>query len=493
MVKSAKGLLLATLEIDRSSRLPIYRQIEDFLRQMILTGKVLPNQKLPSTRELAADLGVSRITIKSVYEQLISEGYIRARTGAGTFVSEDLDAETPILPALDSSDKVIGSNRLSSAAVRIGQSQASIRYGSIMPFRPGVPALDKFPLKRWKRCFTHTMIERNQSHLSYGDPIGLKELRTSIASHLIDSRAMHVEPSQIIITSGAQQAFVLVCYVLLNSSDTVWYENPGHIAGREVMKIVGADVKPVPIDKEGLNLDYAIQKYPTPKVIFTTPSHQQPLGITMSISRRLGLIKYASANNLWIIEDDYDSEFRYRGRPLPALSALDKSGRVLYVGTFSKSMFSAIRLGYIVVPQWLVDPFAKARNIIGQNSSPITELALSRFMEEGSFSEHIRKMRRIYRDRKDTLLDALENYCADTLSPQKTDAGMHIIADLKAGLDDLIVHQKLLNSGIDSLPLSIYYEGKSNENALVLGFSAVPKKTITELVCKMSKILRNIK
>jgi len=492
MVKSAKGLLLATLEIHRSSKIPIYRQIEDFLRQIILSGKMLPNQKLPSTRELASELGVSRITIKSVYEQLISEGFVQARTGAGTFVSEGLESETPIVPALDTDDKVISSNSLSSAALRIAQSQASTRYGSIMPFRPGVPALDKFPLKRWKRCFSQSISERNQSHLSYGDPTGLKELRTSIAAHLIDSRGMHVDPSQIIITSGAQQAFVLVCYVLLNLNDTVWYENPGHIAGREVMNIVGADVQPVPIDKEGLNLAYAVQNYPIPKVIFTTPSHQQPLGITMSLSRRLALIKYAHANNVWVIEDDYDSEFRYRGRPLPALSALDKFGRILYVGTFSKSMFSAIRLGYIVVPEWLVDPFAKARNIIGQSSSPVTELALSRFIAEGSFSEHIRKMRRIYRDRKDTLLHALENYCADTLSPQKTDAGMHVIADLKVGLDDRNVHQRLLNSGIDSLPLSIYYQNPTNHNALVLGFSAVPKKTIADLACEMGQILRTI-
>ncbi|MDA9666372.1 PLP-dependent aminotransferase family protein, partial [bacterium] len=286
--------------------------------------------------------------------------------------------------------------------------------------------------------------------------------------------------------------FVLISYVLMNKNDTIWYENPGHIAGRDLLKIVGGDVSPVPIDKEGLNLPYAVLNFSKPKLIFTTPSHQQPLGITMSLQRRLTLLKYAHENASWVIEDDYDSEFRYRGRPLPALAALDKVGRVLYVGTFSKSLFPSVRIGYVVVPEILVDTFAKTRNIFGQTSSAITEEALSNFMDDGGFAEHIRKMRRLYRERRDILLDALKNHCSNILEPQQTDAGMHIIADIKNGMSDRLAHLQLLNAGIDSLPLSIYYEGSVQRQALVLGFSGVQKKVIPKLVTRMGRVLGSL-
>ena len=492
MVKAAKGALLSTLEINRSSSAPIYRQIEDFLRQMILDGALLPSQKLPSTRELALELGVSRITIKSVYEQLISEGYVQGKTGAGTFVSEGLDGETPVVPSVDTIRKDYFDGNFSKTAEHISFSQASARYGSILPFRPGVPALDKFPVKRWNKYLSRATTKSDIANFSYGDLLGSEKLRASIARHLADSRGMKVDPKQILITSGAQQAFVLISYVLMNKNDTIWYENPGHIAGRDLLKIVGGDVSPVPIDKEGLNLPYAVLNFSKPKLIFTTPSHQQPLGITMSLQRRLTLLKYAHENASWVIEDDYDSEFRYRGRPLPALAALDKVGRVLYVGTFSKSLFPSVRIGYVVVPKILVDTFAKTRNIFGQTSSAITEEALSNFMDDGGFAEHIRKMRRLYRERRDILLDALKNHCSNILEPQQTDAGMHIIADIKNGMSDRLAHLELLNAGIDSLPLSIYYEGSVQRQALVLGFSGVQKKVIPKLVTRMGRVLGSL-
>ena len=489
MVKAAKGALLSTLEIDRRCGVPIYRQIEDFLRKMILGGALPPSQKLPSTRELALELGVSRITIKSVYEQLISEGYVQGKTGAGTFVSKGLDSETPVVPSFEITEKEYLDGNFSQTAEHISLSQASARYGSIMPFRPGVPALDKFPIKKWSKYISRATTKSDVANLSYGGLLGSKKLRASIAHHLADSRGMRVDPKQILITSGAQQAFVLISYVLMNKNDTIWYENPGHIAGRDVMKIAGGHVSPVPIDNEGLNLPYAILNFPKPKLIFTTPSHQQPLGITMSLTRRLALLKYASKNASWVIEDDYDSEFRYRGRPLPALAALDKVGRVLYVGTFSKSLFPSVRIGYVVLPEMLMDAFAKTRNILGQTSSAITEEALSNFMDDGAFAEHIRKMRRLYRDRRDILIKALRDYCCNILVPQQTDAGMHIIADLKNGMTDRLAHSKLLNSGIDSLPLSIYYDGPIERQALVLGFSGIQKSLIPTLANEMSRVL----
>ena len=486
------GALLTGFYIDRSSHVPIYRQIDTELRRLILEGALAAKQKLPSTRELAMELGVSRITVKSVYEQLVAEGYAQAKTGSGTFISEGLDFETT--PKITVPKKNIGLDdvKISTRAASIMSSQASVRYGATAPFRPGVPALDLFPVKLWNKYCLDALNGNERNNLSYGQINGSAALRTSIANHLNDARGVKVDPEQIVVTSGAQQAFVLIAFILLNKQDTVWYEDPGHIAGRDVMQLMGANVAPVPIDSEGIDLDFAKQMHPRPTLIFTTPSHQQPLGTTMSLTRRLTLLNYAHENDSWIIEDDYDSEFRYRGRPLPALSALDRERRVFYVGTFSKSMFSAIRIGYVVVPPWLVDTFSKARNLLGQSSSPVIEHALSRFIDDGRLAEHIRKMRRIYRERRDTLLDCISTDCADCLVPQKTDAGMHILAHLKNNVDDNLAHRALLDAGIESLPLSVYCIDPFKCSALVLGFSGVPKNRMPKLVRRMSKVLQSI-
>ncbi len=486
MVRSANGALIATVEIDKELNIPIYRQLEKHLRRMILDGTLASKQKLPSTREFALELGVSRITVKTVYEQLVAEGYLEAKTGAGTFVSDALSFDKLSSDKFHNAVTCRQIQNFSNTTYKINGSQASIRFGSTQAFRPGVPALDKFPIKRWNKYISSAM---GQQNLSSGDILGSFKLRNSIASHLADARGMQVDPEQVIITSGAQHAFVLISVILLNAQDTVWYENPGHIAGRDIMSMIGANVVPVPIDEEGLDLETAVATYPLPKLIFTTPSHQQPLGITMTLRRRLNLLKYAANCGAWIIEDDYDSEFRYRGRPLPALSALDKNGQVLYVGTFSKSLCSAVRLGYVVIPNCLVDTFGKIRNLLGQSSSPITEEALANFIDDGRFAEHIRKMRRLYRDRRDMLLACLLEHCNESLEPRPSDAGMHIISDLKRGIDDWRAHLALLGANIDSLPLSVYYTQPVNKSALVLGFSGVPEKAMPKLTKKLGEEL----
>lgn len=489
MPKSPGGALLSGINIERNTSVPIYRQLDASLRRLILSGKLKPGQKLPSTRELAEELGVSRITVKSVYEQLVVEGYALAKTGAGTFVAKGLEIESaPKLRRVRRKSK-IPEIEITDRAQRIMSSRASARHGETDPFRPGVPAHDLFPVKVWNKCLLEATQSDHRHHMGYGNLSGSADLRNSIANHLTDARGMQVDPGQIVITSGAQQAFVLIAFVLLNKGDTVWYEDPGHIAGRDVMQIMGASIASVPIDSEGLDVQYAIENHPKPSIIFTTPSHQQPLGTTMSLVRRLTLLNYAQENDAWIIEDDYDSEFRYRGRPLPALSALDSERRVFYVGTFSKSMFAAIRIGYVVVPPGLIDSFAKASNLLGHRSSAIVEQALSRFMDDGRFVEHVRKMRRVYRERKDTLFDCLKNDCGNFLEPQKTDAGMHIIAWLKNNLQDQAAFSALLNAGIESLPLSIYCATPLERQGIVLGFCCAHENRIPGLVNRLSEAL----
>lgn len=489
MPKNAEGVLLHGFDIDRDSPVPIYRQIETTLRRLILDGALQSSRKLPSTRELASQLGVSRITVKSVYEQLVAEGYLEAKTGSGTFVTKGLNLETAPKFKPHTEKNNTPEINIPDRAAPILSSKASVRHGATAPFRPGVPALDLFPVKLWMKYISEAAQKGARQNLSYGDVIGNEALRVSIARHLTDARGMQVDPDEIVITSGAQQAFVLIAFVLLNRGDTVWYENPGHIAGRDVMQLMGKNVAPVPIDDEGMDLRYATQNHPKPKAIFTTPSHQQPLGITMSLARRLALLKYAQQNDAWIIEDDYDSEFRYRGRPLPALSALDRERRVFYVGTFSKSMFAAMRLGYIVVPHGLVEAFAKAKNLLGQGSSAVVEQAMADFMKDGRFVEHIRKMRRIYRERRDVLFECLSTDCAGLITPQPTDAGMHMLAWLKPDIDDQAAHRALLEDGIESLALTVYSTSPLNHPALVLGFSSANEKRIPTLVKRMSKTL----
>jgi GntR family transcriptional regulator/MocR family aminotransferase len=490
MPKSPSGVLLQGLTLERSSGVPLYKQLETGLRKLILSGTLRARQKLPSTRELAGEIGISRITIKSVYEQLVAEGYVQATSGSGTFVADGLEIEvSPQVGRLP--DEVPRKINLTDRARSISSTNASVRQGKTEPFRPGVPALDLFPIKPWNK-YLREATNTSYRDLSYGSVKGNADLRRSIASYLSDARGMQADSEQIVITSGAQQAFVLIAFSLLTRGDTVWYENPGHIAGRDIMQVMGANVAPVPIDAEGIDLEFAIKNYPSPKLIFTTPSHQQPLGTTMSLARRLSLLSYAQENDAWIIEDDYDSEFRYRGRPLPALSALDSERRVLYVGTFSKSMFAAIRLGYIVVPPEMVDAIGKTKILLGQNSSPLVEQALSRFMDDGRFVEHIRRMRRVYRERRDLLFDCLSSTCAESLTPQPTDAGMHMLAWLNGGVNDLTAHRALLDVGIESLPLSVYSVYPIERSALVLGFSNVREERLPGLVGRMSNTLRSL-
>ena len=491
MPKSPGGALLAGFTVERDSSVPIYRQLDASFRRSILDGTLAAGQKLPSTRELADELGVSRITVKSVYEQLVAEGYAQARTGAGTFVAAGLDFEASPKVKRPRQAATLREVDMSVRARDIVSSKAGVRHGETEPFRPGVPALDLFPVKLWNRYLHEAMSTQGRHHLSYGHFSGNPALRESIARYLTDARGMQVDAEQIIVTSGAQQAFAMIAFVLLNKGDTVWYENPGHIAGRDVMQLMGANVAPVPIDEEGLDLDYAVKTYTKPSLIFTTPSHQQPLGTTMSLVRRLSLLNYAHENNTWIIEDDYDSEFRYRGRPLPALSALDSERRVLYVGTFAKSLCASVRLGYIVAPTNLVDSLANARTLLGQGSSAIVEQALSRFIDDGRFVEHIRKMRRVYRARRDVLFECLQNDCADVLEPQATDAGMHMLAWLKSDIGDDDAHRALLKAGIESLPLSVYSIGPTDRQGIVLGFTCAQEGRIPTLVKQLGKSLRS--
>jgi GntR family transcriptional regulator/MocR family aminotransferase len=491
-MKSVQGALLSSIQLDRNSSVTLYRQLDGAMRRLILSGAVGAKQRLPSSRQLADDLGVSRITVKHVYEQLSDEGYVHSKRGSGTFVAENLEGEKWTRFSKRTKSRHSPRHILSDQCRRITSSKAITRLAETRSFRPGIPALDAFPRKRWNKYCSDVNAGCRDDGFGYGPIGGVPRLKRAIAAHLRDARSVNCDAEQIVITTGAQQAFVLIAFTLLNQGDVVWYEDPGHIAGRDALHMMGAEICPVPIDEEGIDIEYARANYQNPSIMFTTPSHQHPLGTTMSLARRLAILSCAHDLKSWIIEDDYDSEFRYRGRPLPALQALDHLGSVLYVGTFSKSLFPAIRLGYIVVPHDLADVFSVAQNLLGQGASILTQEVVARFMEDGRFADHIRKMRHVYRQRRDVLMQALREYCAGLMTPVPTDVGMHLIVWMNTGLDELVAHQALLEIGIETIPLAIFYQVPAQRGGLVLGFSGTRPEQIPGLVKQMARCLGSL-
>ena len=489
MNRQVGGALLSTIKLEKNSLVPVYRQLEDKLRGLILSGELVNGLRLPSTRQFSKDLGVSRLTVKNVYEQLSAEKFLNSHPGAGTFVAEiALNEKPPVGKPLHLGKSA---QQLSERAVQLSKSKAIVRLGEHRPFRPGVPALDRFPRKIWGSKYSKILRESSDSTFSYGQSGGADRLKRAIAGHVNDHRGMQIDPEQVIITAGAQQAFSLIAFTLLNPGDEVWIEDPGHIAGRDAVRAFGAKALPVRVDAEGFDLSYAISKYAQARLIFVTPSHQHPLGVTMSLQRRIQLLEFARKNQTWIIEDDYDSEFRYRDRPLRAMQSLDNYGQVLYVGSFSKTLFPALRLGYLISPPEFVDSFSVGQTLLSQNVSTILQEIVSSFIEDGSYNAHIRKMRELYSTRLDILYQSLEKEADDLIEFSKPDAGMHLIGWLRnASLSDIEVCESIWNAGVDCLPLSIFSQKPLNRGGVIMGFACAPEQKIPELTRILADSMR---
>ena len=333
-MRKTGGALLSMLNLDRQSGTPLTRQLENKIRKAVLDGSLPQTTRMPSTRQLSEDLGVSRLTIKNAFEQLTTEGFLEARHGSGTYVAKLSSADQPVrkLPTRNRK-RPPKPSPVSPHVERIQKSLATTRLSHVRAFRPGIPALDLFPRRAWADAHSRAIRHRDNFLLGYGPSSGLSELKSEIATHVRDSRGIECTPEQIIITSGAQQAFSLVFLTLLRPGNSIWMEDPGHIAFVDAATLQGHRIDPVPLDGEGFSLDYALANYDACNLMFVTPSHQHPLGMTMSLSRRLELLEVAHATGAWIIEDDYDSEFHYEERPQPALKALDNRGQVLYIGS----------------------------------------------------------------------------------------------------------------------------------------------------------------
>lgn len=474
---SALSELAAIALSDRGG--PLNHQLYLGLRQAILDGRLAPDTKLPASRRLAKELRVGRNTVTAAYEQLAAEGYMEARTGAGSFVSRVLPDPVPAGDGRsDTIAKPPPALRLSArgaALLRLGGSRRQSKTGR--PFSPGEPDLDAFPFAQWSRLLARTWRRPDAGLIHNDDPAGYAPLRRAIAAFLRASRALNCDADSTIVVSGAQQALDLICRVLLDPGDRVWVEDPGFPGVDGALQAAGGSVVPVSIDDEGLDVAMGRRCAPDARAVLCTPSRNYPLGTTMSLQRRLELLGWAEDNQAWIIEDDYDSEFRYDGRPLASLQGLDRTGRVIYVGTFSRILFPAIRLGYVVAPPDLMPALLAARTYMDGHTTLITQAALAAFFEEGIFSSHVRRMRSLYRQRRDCLLTCLAEECGSVRVRvvSTADSGTHLVVappwNASDGPPDVAMATRLAGHGLICPPVSRYYRAPPAQAGLMLGFA----------------------
>ena len=489
-MKRSLAAHLDAISIDPDLPEPLYRQLYFAVRDAILSGRLRPGQRLPATRSFATDLGLSRNTVVSAFDQLLAEGYTEGRTGAGTYVSTTLPEE--LLNA-----RGMSTRPRRKAADRRGPSKRGAFLSSISgrgatrprAFSPGIPELAEFPFEDWARLLGRKWRRPPRSFLVGNDPLGYAPLREAVATHLGASRAVQCSPDQIIIVSGAQQAIDLTARVLIDPGDSVWMEEPGFQGMRGALLAAGAELAAIAIDEEGMSVTEGRRVAPDARLACVSPSHQYPLGVTMSLARRLELLEWAQQANAFILEDDYDSEYRYRGRPLAALQGLDEEGRVIYIGTMSKVMFPGLRIGYMVVPDDLVDAFRSIRVLIDSHPSAIAQAALAEFIEDGFLSAHIRRMRALYNARQTVLIEAIRRELDGFLSIKPEDAGMHLLAELPAEVDDAALSRAAQAADVEAPPLSIFYDGPPKRRGLLLGYAGFGDREIRHAAETLGRVL----
>lgn len=459
----ANQMLAGLIDLERGVAVPLTRQLYGQLRSAIAGGRLRQGDRLPSGRVLAEQLGVARNTISAAIDQLAAEGYLDIARGRRPTIAAGLAPPIGASPHRLTGPAV--RQRLSAWARRIGQSSWPFRNeGPIRPFAPGLADAREFPHDIWARCLRRAA--RNNQPRSSSAP-NRPMLQQALARHLTEHRGVRTEPRQIIVTPSAQAAIELIARLTLDVGDLAWLESPGYGGARVALESAGAHVAGVALDRSGLSLDSGKGR---PRLIFVTPSHQYPTGKLMPIDRRLELLRFSRATGAALIEDDYDSEFHYDGRPIASLQGLDGAGRVFYVGTFSKVMLADIRVGYAVVPESLIETFELAQRHAGQLVSATLQDALAEFMDEGVYAAHIRRMTRLYRGRRDHLARALTAETRGAFEIDLPAGGMQLLARCRQ--DDLSLCARLAEAGVTARPLSSHYVGKATERGLFLGFAA---------------------
>ncbi|MFT3721760.1 PLP-dependent aminotransferase family protein [Pseudorhodoferax sp.] len=457
----------------------LYRILSAGIRQAALPAGL----KLPPTREMAQVLGIARNTVVQVYEQLVLEGLVEAGVGRGTYVK-------PLAPGFGGrartppARQAMALSRRGDELVR-GARASPLQWGA---FTPGVPEVRMFPAKVWQRLHAQAWREAGPAQLSYATDGGHAPLREAISDYLQATRGVACQPEQVVVTNGTQQALHLVAHLLADAGDPVWVEDPGYWGACSAFRNAGLVLTPVALDAEGL-APTPQQLQAPPRLMFLSPSHQYPTGVLMSHGRRHQLLDYAARHHVWVVEDDYDSEFRFAARPLPALQGQEEHGRVLYLGTFSKTLFPSLRLAYLVLPRELVEHFARALNELFREGQTMQQAVLARFMREGHYARHIRRMRGVYAARRGALIGAIARRFGQQLPVLGSDAGLHLVLGLPPSVDDDAVARQALQAGVMTRPLSLYALASPAPRGLVLGYGAVSEPEIHDSFDRLADVL----
>src|SRR5580700_3378190 len=490
MTRTASALS-PLIQIDRKAPVPLHKQIYSAYRTMILSGVLKPGQQIPSTRALISELKISRIPLLTAYAQLIAEGYFETRKGSGTFVCRSLPDQrtTPDRHARQPELPDSGVRPVARRALRLARYEAPPWFG-LGAFSVSQAAYDQFPVQLWSNLVVRHSRNPHAASLHYGAALGSEPLREAICEYLGTARGVHCNPKQVMIVSGSQQALEISARVLFEPGMAVWIEEPGYDLTRRVLESAGCRLIAVPVDSEGMNVEAGIKRCRRARAAFVAPSHQYPLGVTMSASRRLQLLDWAHKSGSWIIEDDYDSEYRFESMPIASLQGLDTSARVIYIGTFSKVLFPSLRIGYVVIPPDLIDYFVSARRTMDLSSPHFYQAVLTDFMREGHFARHIRRMRLLYDQRRTALVGSLHEQFGQTLQVQGAEAGMHLLVTLPKGMRDIEIATRAAGEKLWLAPLSPYYFEEATHQGFILGFGGTPASEIPEAVQRLKVMLR---
>lgn len=484
-MKRARGVLLPALEgaaPPRSLRAGVYGRI----RGAILAGRLRPGARLPSTRTLADELGVSRTTAEDAYAQLVMEGYLARRVGDGTYVSPGLPGPVRLTPRRPPR----AAPPLSRRGRDLSTAPACLDALVTVPFRAGHPDPSLFPVDVWQRLSARRLRREGCALLGYGDPAGFRPLREALADHLATSRGVSCEPERIVVLSSSQQALDLAARLLLDPGDAVWMEEPGYPGARAAFQLAGARLVPVSVGGQGLDVAEGRRRAPSARLAYVTPSHQYPLGSALALERRLELLAWAREAGAWIVEDDYDAELRYETRPIAAIQGLDPDARVVHVGTFTKLLFPSLRLAWAVLPEPLVKPFVHARRLQDGHPPTLAQAVAADFLAEGHLGTWLRRLRAACLERRDVLLAALARELPEAV-PGAADAGLHLTVALP-GLDDAAVHRRALALGVDAPALSSL-RTEPGEPGLVLGFAALQPAEIRRGVRALARAVAEVR
>jgi GntR family transcriptional regulator / MocR family aminotransferase len=481
----AAGAALWSTRLDHQSAVPVSRQLAAALRRAIAEGGLRAGSRLPSSRALAIELGLARSTVVGVYDQLAAEGFIAAQPGSGHYVPANIEHS-------DDTDR----ERAPAMAPRPTSRHAALLRDALVewrgpprPFELGHAEIDGRFIAIWKRLAARALSGRSRIAWGYGHPQGEERLRAAISEYLVAARGVRCSAQQIVLTQGTQQGLSLAGRILLDPGDTAWVEDPCYRAARDILRAAGAGIVPIAVDEHGLDIAAAPDDMPPPRLIYTTPSRQYPLGMAMPLDRRRALLDWAEREGVWIVEDDYESEFQRPGRAFPALQGLDRAGRVIYLGTFSKLLFPSLRLGYAVLPEDLVAPFAAARHLTDRQSSGLVQAIMTEFILGGHFARHLKRMRAHYSERQAFLIDLLARRLGGLLNVKPVESGMYLTAWLPPGRDDRAVAAQLAAIGVTTLPLSALVLAAARPPGLVLGYAGHGEREMAQAVERMALAL----